>query len=97
MLKLTLAAAICGGLLFGQTDSLHVTATILSQASTKATFGPLGKQYRMASIQVCNTSAGSISVPLAAVMQTPTAIPTGMTVLPPLVATAGDRKSPGVH
>ena len=48
MLKLTLAAAICGGLLFGQTDSLHVTATILSQASTKATFGPLGKQYRMA-------------------------------------------------
>jgi hypothetical protein len=81
---LALVAALSA---YAQTsEALHVTATVLSQASTKATFGPLAKQYRMASIQVCNTSAASVSVPLAAVMQVPAAIPAGMTVLPPLVA-----------
>ena len=69
-----------------QTNTLNVTATQLSQQTTRSMFGPLAKQYLAATVTVCNSGASSVSVPLAAVLQVPGAVPAGVTVLPPLAA-----------
>ena len=87
MHRLLLLAALMASVASGQTD-LHVTASQLSAATTKAMFGPLGKQYGAASVVVCNSGTASVSIPLAAIMQQPGAIPAGVTVLPPVAALA---------
>jgi len=65
---------------------LCVSATVLSQATVKALYGPLNKQYGAASVDICSQVGTALTVPLAKIRQQAPAA--GVTILPSAIAQA---------